>query len=333
MITQRTLAKRLGLTQSSVSLALRGHSSIPAATRRRVERLAAETGYRRDLLVSGLALRRWSTPIGGLAYLGCEVAGGDPAGDDYWQAVRGRCRHLGLNLQYVPPTRRQDVHLGAMLENAGVRGLVVGQDTREQPGWRVDWARFAVVHCGLYAVPESGDVIAADLFAAVAGACRAMQCRGYQRIAVLMPTRTWAMSEQLLAAAMVALERSLGDPRRLAVWVGRATERERMYAWLRRRRPQAVLGYGDGMLEELKRAGFNLPFAALACGERRVAAAGMVVPFQAIGSEAVDLLVEKLRHGAVGQVSGRRIHLVAMPWRDGDSLPNDTIGVDASPPT
>ena len=67
--------------------------------------------------------------------------------------------------------------------------------------------------------------------------------------------------------------------------------------------------------EALKRAGFNLPFAALACGERRVAAAGIVVSFQAIGSEAVDLLVDKLRHGAVGQVSGRRIHLVAMPWR------------------
>jgi hypothetical protein len=80
------------------------------------------------------------------------------------------------------------------------------------------------------------------------------------------------------------------------------------------------------MLETLRRMGIDLPFAALACDEHRVAA-GMAVPYEAIGAEAVDLLVGKLRHGSIGRPAGRRIHLVEMPWQDGDSLP-----VCATPP-
>jgi hypothetical protein len=114
----------------------------------------------------------------------------------------------------------------------------------------------------------------------------------------------------------------VGDDRRLAAWIGSPGAARAMTAWLRRQRPQAVLGYGDGMREVLLRAGIDLPYAALACGEHRPTAAGVVIPFGAIGARAVDLLVEKMRHGAVGRASDRIIHLVEMPWRDGDTLPD-----------
>jgi len=324
MITQRRLAELAGVTQSAVSLALRGHPRINTETRRRIEHLAEQHGYHRDPLVSALSLRRWARPTGSLVYLESHVSKVVTGGDNYWKSVQRRCQELGLVLQAIPEKRRGDAKLSAELEQNGVRGILVGQDTSAGSPWLIEWPRFAVVHCGMYAAPEAGDVVAADLFTAAMSAWRALQDRGYQRVAAVMPVVERSLSEQMLAAALLTVTRMVGDPRRLSAWIGSPTAARTMLAWLRRQKAQAVLGYGDGMREVLLRAGIDLPYAALACGEHRPTAAGVVIPFSAIGARAVDLLVEKMQHGAVGRASGRIIHLIEMPWRDGDTLPDLT---------
>jgi len=324
MITQRRLAELAGVTQSAVSLALRGHPRIHAETRRRIESLAEEHGYHRDALVSALSLRRWSRPTGPLVYLESTISRAVPGGDNYWKSVQQRCRALGLSVQSVPPARRGDAQLTAELVSAGVRGLIVGQDTSAGPPWMIEWPQFAVVHCGMFAAPEAGDVVAADLFTAAISAWRALQERGYERVAAVMPVLERSLSEQMLASALLTVTRIVGDPRRLSAWIGSPGAARTMTTWLRRQRAQAVLGYGDGMREVLLRAGIDLPYAALACGEHRPTAAGVVIPFGKIGARAVDLLMEKMQNGAVGRASGRIIHLVEMPWRDGDTLPDLT---------
>ncbi len=58
-ITQRDIARHLGVHVSKVSLALRRHSSIPADTRERVEKAARDLGYRQDPALTALmAFRR-----------------------------------------------------------------------------------------------------------------------------------------------------------------------------------------------------------------------------------------------------------------------------------
>lgn len=57
----KLLASELGLSQSTVSRALRAHPAIPEATRRRVERAAEAAGYRPDARARGLAIGRAET--------------------------------------------------------------------------------------------------------------------------------------------------------------------------------------------------------------------------------------------------------------------------------
>jgi LacI family transcriptional regulator len=58
MATQHDIARSLGVSQTTVSLALRGHPSIPKATVRQVRRAARRLGYRPDPLVSALMAQR-----------------------------------------------------------------------------------------------------------------------------------------------------------------------------------------------------------------------------------------------------------------------------------
>lgn len=57
MSNQRAIAAELGVNQATVSLALRGHPSIPEETRRRVEETARRLGYQKNAYVASLMAR------------------------------------------------------------------------------------------------------------------------------------------------------------------------------------------------------------------------------------------------------------------------------------
>ena len=57
-VTLRDLAKKLGVSHTTVSLALRDHASILPARRRQIKELAEKEGYRPDPFLSALSVYR-----------------------------------------------------------------------------------------------------------------------------------------------------------------------------------------------------------------------------------------------------------------------------------
>lgn len=305
-VTQSDLARRLGLSQAAVSLALRGHPRIGAATIERVQALARDLGFRGDVATAALARRRWRREGGGLAYLGARVPQGD--GDNYWIAVAATARRRGLTVHHLEAeSARVRRGLGAELARRGIDGLLVGQETGGPPLADHDWAGLAVVHCGLYRAPGPGEVVCADLFAAPGEAVRRLRDRG--RIGAVFPLRVQSLSEQMLAAALDACVQA-GD---LVRWSGPGEDAAVQVRWLRRR-ADVVLTYGDEGQDRLRRAGLDLPIYALACGQNR-RQPGACVPFAAIAERCLDLVLTKREAGSFGG-GDRAIHLVPMPWRE-----------------
>jgi DNA-binding LacI/PurR family transcriptional regulator len=310
MITQRELARQLGLTQAAVSLALSGRGRVAPATRERVREAARRLGWQADPALAALSRRRWEAGIGPIAYLGSRVAEEDPRFDQYWLALRARARSQGVQLHHIDPRLRGDAAaLAGELARLGIHdGVLVAQDNRSQEPWRLDWERWSVVHCGLYVTPGPGDVVCADLLAAPADAVARLAGRG--RIAVILPLTPGALSEQMLFAPLHDLARR----GLIALWSGSPAELDQALPWLRAQDAQQVLGYGDWMAEWLRRGGVRLPVACLAISEGR-RQRGSCIPFTAVAEQAVDLLLAKIAAGERG-TGARRIHLVPMPWRE-----------------
>src|SRR5471032_574858 len=57
-VTLRDLAKKIGVSHTTVSLALRNHPSINPARRQQIKRLAEKEGYRPDPFLSALSVYR-----------------------------------------------------------------------------------------------------------------------------------------------------------------------------------------------------------------------------------------------------------------------------------
>ena len=312
MITQRELADLAGLTQASISLALRGSARIAPETRSRVAELARKHGYRADPAIEALAHRRWGKkrPLA-IAYLASRSVFGR---DRYADGVAARCSELGVRLWTIP--RRDDV--AESLARRRIAGVVVGQTTLADctsvflpPGLRA-------VHCGLVAPPGPGDMACADLSAAGPATCAALAELGFRRIAAAVIADPGSLSDQFLAGGLLAYARTARSER-LAVWVGGSGERKIAPSWLMAQRAEALIVYDVAIADALRKAGERRPIASLIALEERQDVAGTILPFELIGERAVDLLLERLRDRQPAPGT-RRIELVTMPWRDGVSL-------------
>jgi DNA-binding LacI/PurR family transcriptional regulator len=314
--TQRDLARRLGIAQSCVSMALRGSRRIAAATRARVAAVARDLGYLPDPALAALAKRRWSAPSPALiAYLGSRTSGRDR----YLDAATARAAELGLRLWHLPrAVAEDDAKTQRALDRRRVAGVIVGQATLLERPRRLAWDRLRAVHCGLLSLPESGDIVCADLPAAVPAAWRRLRERGFRRVAAIMPVDQRYHSEQLLLGALLALASQVGD-QRLRVWTGPHGDLRSAFRWLRRSRADALLAYDDKVGDAARCAGVGLPFAALTDSTERPDIAGMRVPYAAVAGAAVELLAERLR-APPGSPPRRRTHLIEMRWVDGPSL-------------
>lgn len=313
--TQRNLARRLGLTQSAVSQALKGSRRISSATRERVAAEARALGYLPDPALSALARRRWSRPRRAvIAWLGSHVEGRDR----YLEAATATCRDLGLDLWFLPRGPEGDGGWMRALDRRRVAGVIVGQTTLLDRPRRLAWDRLRAVHCGLIVPPESGNVVCPDLPAAVPEAWRRVSALGHRRVAAILFADPRARSEQLLAGALLALARDVGDERRLRVWIGPRRGQAQAIAWLRSQPCDAVLGYDPDLADALRQAGVRRPYAAMVTLPDRPDVAGMELPFAAVAETSVRLLADRLRDPP-GPPPQRRTHLIEMRWRDGAS--------------
>src|SRR5689334_12380435 len=105
--TQADVARRAGVHRTTVSLALKGHPRIPAATRKRIRRIADQLGYMPDPMLSSLvAYRSRNRPVayrGSLAWLVSSALGFDwrdvPHFRNSYSGALARARRCGFEIE------------------------------------------------------------------------------------------------------------------------------------------------------------------------------------------------------------------------------------------
>jgi DNA-binding LacI/PurR family transcriptional regulator len=288
-------------------------------TRARVVELARESGYRLDPALAALSQRRWSGTATTLAYVADRV----PMPNDGVQVhVARACAQRGFELWPVPVSAlADDAKVQRALDRHPTAGVVVAHSWHPGGPRRLAWSRLRAVHCGLLMAPDSGDVVCPDTPSAVLTCWRRMKAKGYRSIGAVMfidDSRIHAV--QLLAGAMLALERTINDRRLFEVWIGTHRRLDDAARWVRSRTFEAVMGYYSHAMYHLKGRGIDLPYAAVAGDPGSPDIAGTQLDFDAIADAAVDLLARRLPEPP-GPPPERRIHLLEMRWRDGASLP------------
>lgn len=344
-ITLRDIAQKLGVSHTTVSLALRGSPKIPEARCREIQAAVEKMNYRPNPAAAALShFRRASTAPSvraALAWLNLWPAGLKMRDyrefDSYWKGASRAAEKLGYHLEeFVVDERMRVSRLEKILLTRNIRGILIAP-VRAPVNWDgFDWGQFSVVHLGRGAagLPPFHTVTSGQAANAVL-AFQKIRERGYKRIGFVgHRTLGWSYLSGFLHLQHISepkasqvppllFEKKLLAAPRFENW-DTPEMLSRFVAWLGRWRPDAIITESAEVFSFLKKAGKT--------GPKAVAVAALNVrdlPFDAgidqnpeeAGRVATLALISLMNDNDRGIPAIHRESLIKGQWVDGQSLP------------
>lgn len=331
----RDIAQKLGVTHSTVSLALRGDPRISAERREAVKATAEAMGYRPDPVMTAFTryrggkrparirdvliwLNLWDSKTGLQGFR--EFAA-------YWRGARAAAERHGYHLE--------DMHwdgsastgrLDTILRTRNVGGILLPPVHHQPDLARLSWGEFSFVRFGYSIKGLPGHIVTSDQLGDALMAFEKIRATGYERIGFVAHSHAFTRFAAGVAIGQLALRDSLRVP---GIVLPEKDAEKALRSWVARHRPDAILSDIPGIKALLGRAGLHVPrdmglavTSVLDCD----ADAGINQNSEEIGRVAVETLVSLIYNHERGFPRHIREVLVAGDWVDGSSLPPRTVG-------
>ena len=339
----RALAAVLGLSKSTVSLALRNHPNIAAATRDRVQAAAKKMGYRVNPLVAALMSQQRSGGHAESAPLIVFI-------DYYWapdaprhnldsasfskeakeslqltsEWMQVEAGNHGYQLDYLKardpgmtPSR-----LAEIVKSRGVRGVIFLMPHDVSGIWRNEWSECSVVELGGLMGSPFHQVRINQL-----GACRQLIAellrRGYRRPGLAIGSSNDVQGNWRLPFIEYYISKPKEEQANSLLGIG-WTKAEFM-GWWRETKPDVVVSSDLAPLNWLREEGVRVPedvgFACYSLLPRQIGAVAGMNLFQNLRvTEAVNLLDGMLRRNELGRPEVPFAMTVSGVWCDGPTV-------------
>jgi LacI family transcriptional regulator len=334
-ITQKDIARALGVDKSTVSLALRNHPSIPTGTRKKVKATAKALGYRPDPALATLARHRWAGhPTGhdsAFAYIVDSRMEIHSAHRRFYQACLERADERGYRLHEFDLAAYPSLESASrVLFHRGIRGLLVPQLSRS-PGPSIQDLppnQFTVVCLDQGWIEVPYHLVAPDIFAETRLVWRTAIDRGYRRIGgAILSHRPPAVDDAArIGASFASQQEWLAPEDRIPLLLSAPDDREAFLKWMHQHRPDAVIGFVSRVHRWLIEGGWRVPEQVAFAGLILVASespdlTGCIAQQTTIGSSGVDALIAAISEEERGIPEQQRKLLLQPIWNEGSTLP------------
>lgn len=352
-VTLDDIARVAKVHKMTVSRALRNQSSISAATRRKIQRIARKLGYRPNPLVSiyqshirsGRALNYQAT----LGWIN------DYADSNYWhfapwtrglfEGARDRARELGFGLDEIwldkVDPNDPDANIaryGRVLRARGIHGIILPLSALYAHAFRL-WPGVSVAVIGLHhgiarrhtpvlsVSPTVYHTASFDYFNNMRLACERLRDLGYRRIGLIISPWLDAHSDHLYRGSFLAQQLDWPRPERIPILFDDNNETEpsaELKRWLNRYNPDCVIcstNLAKGWIEKLGRqVPGEIGLAHLYLAEDVKGWSGIDPNMREVGAAAVDLVVQQLRLNERGFPVNCHELFITGRWVDGGTV-------------
>jgi Transcriptional regulators len=331
-VTIRDIAARAGLHYSSVSLALRGDTRIPEATRTRIRKLAEKMGYVPDPALAALAAyrtaRRPKEIHSELAYL-TDRDRSEPFAETTYRYARERAEKLGYQLVRYTLTR-SGPDLARMQEiwwSRGVRGVMIGPFAAPEPLEKVSWDRWPVVAYG-YSTPRPAfNRALLDHFENTMLHLAELRARGYSRVGLCLLDSIERYTAGRVHAAYIFDQSQHPDPAPAPVLAQGVDDADVLEDWIRGNRLDAIIAYHE-QHDMLRARGWRFPrdlgFSLLTRKsyepEPTVRFSGFDTKAEVLAANTIHFLVSLIHEQACGILETPRHYMISGTFHEGATL-------------
>ena len=337
-VSLRDVARVVGVSHVTVSLALRGDPRVSVARRQEVEAAAKRLGYRPDPMLSSLSAYRHSKrPVTIHSVIAWLNQWDDPKAlrklqefAAYWRGAQDAAATLGYRLEeFVIDREMSGARLQKILTTRNVRGIVLPPHANGLHLPDFDWSLFSVVRLGVSVTEPRAHVITSDQMNCATLAFTKIRERGYRRIGYVTSRQFDRKTGGNFRAGYLAIQDALLPVKEhlepLILEETDAVLDERVLRpWLKAWKPDALIATDPRVHAMLEDFGLNVP--------RDLAAATLSVldgNFDAgvdqnsyeTGGVAMRTLAGLIHQNERGIPQYCRRILVEGRWVDGASLP------------
>lgn len=333
-VTLRDIARRLGVSHTTISRALRNDLEISKATRERVQNLAQQMGYRPDPMLHALAhYRRSRTQMPIAAELAWINHWPNPKKlwsfkefTLYWQGAFEEAERCGFRLEeFILEKGMNLARLENILRARNIRGILLPPRGAAAPDYReFNWDDFCIVRFGHSFSYPHAHLVSSDQLTDGVIAFENIWKIGYRRVGLATSSK---MHTRFGAGFMFSQMKWSPDTRVPALVLKQEQndeDKQSLKTWMKTYRPDAILtdvGELRGLLAEI---GCKVPkhvgLAALSVLDGN-ADAGINQNSYEIGRAAIQLLISLINHNECGIPNVCRELLVEGEWVNGSTLP------------
>lgn len=325
------VARTAGVSKSTVSLAMRNSPLLAEKTLKAVQKVARRLGYRPNMLFSvmgsGNRLKRKGPDRLPIAYLHDSPPGTKEIGD--FRFLPGIALDYGFS---IDPFNLNDFKTALEVEKTlfhrGYSAVIVGRITnRKSIAYDLELADFTVISNTNTLWKENFHRVSGDVFKAVQLAWDKCIEAGFRRIGAAVCRHAPPVPDDDMRLGAVLERQSHHAAKQVAIkpFLGEPGDMEGFASWVRKERPDAVVGFHIGHYYRLKEDfGSGVPaFAGLIIqpgDEWSSSVSGVLYQEREVAEVSISLLDQEIRkriHGIPEHVM--RINL-APRWHEGETL-------------
>ena len=329
-VTTRDIAAFAGVSNATVSLALRNHPRISQATRTRVQRAAQTLGYRPDPQIAKLMHRLRMTRAPGFQSTIAAITTVPESLQlrylhDIIQSARNRAESLGHAFMILRPSEKEvkAAALQRILLSRGVEGLLILPmlSPGNIEGW-LDWRYFAVVTATYSVTTPDFHRVVPHQFGNSLRLCRELARLGYQRIG-LVHSKEHDIAVHHGFSGAVAWHNLIGGSEMVRPLIHENADASDLERWFAAEKPDVIITSGEPECRLIAhRLGLSIPgpvgFAVMDWyGQPDLA--GIDEHPSAIGAAAVNLLNTEIISGNLGIPDVPTITMISGKWVPGPS--------------
>jgi LacI family transcriptional regulator len=338
--TIKDVARVAGVHFTTVSMALRGHPSIPAATRDRIIAAAGRIGYRRDQVFSALSNRRSRAGSSSFVPKLTYITNRSPEEGFYRRAhnrmlVDGAKKQAealgyGFEILFVDKGYHTSASLYRYLKKEGINGVIIGAFESGRADLELDWSEFCVVKVDSRHMHPPVTFVSTDQLHSVRLALQRMRALGYRRVGLAIGVQDEEGTDDMHISGYL-LEQAPGED---GSWIppllfprgsGAPEAVPLLRRWIAEHRLDAVVCNWTNIKPMLAEAGYRCPqdiaCACLCLTRRNANLAGIVSNMDLVGQRVVALLATLIRTERRGIPALATTTYVQGDWYDGSSAP------------
>lgn len=337
--TLREIASRAGVSHTTVSLSLRHDPSIPARTRRRVRLIADELGYHSNLLVSALMtqvrLKHQKAAPEVVGFLNGGVTADEwlhhSACLNFYEGARQQAPKLGMRVEpfWLGPGGSSAAATCRTLRARAIRGVLIAPFPVPVYDHELDWSRLICVGLGYVFKDHPLHRVTHNHFHGAFLAYQNLVRLGYWRIGLVLEASQNSRVGFAWLGGYLAAQTTMAGPRLEPLLTAEPASLATVKAWVRRQRPDAVIGFGPNQYLALSRVGCRVPedvaFAALDVEQMHLASvdesSGINQNLPRLGATAIDLLATHLCHNEQGFPEHPVLSMIQGSWVEGRTAP------------